>query len=65
MCSKEYIGESLPALVTNIKESHSEVRAFMIESLMETVGASEGALLHASDKFYSDIKTTGENGTKQ
>lgn len=59
VCSKEYIGESLPALVTNIKESHSEVRAFMIESLMETVGASEGALLHASDKFYSDIKTTG------
>lgn len=63
-CSKDYIGESLPALVTNIKESHPELRAFMIDVLRERAGGAQKALSHASDNFYKDLKAQGVSSRK-
>ena len=59
-CSKDYLGDSLPPLITNMKESHSEVRAYMIDVMRERVGGTQKALTHASDNFYEHLKNNGE-----
>ena len=64
-CSKDYLGDSLPPLITNMKESHSDVRAYMIEILRERVGGAQKAHSHASDNFYKHLKENGEDGGRE
>ena len=59
-CSRDYLGDSLPALVTNLKESHPAVREYMHSMVRERFGTAETAILHAAEKFYSDKRTNGE-----
>lgn len=59
--SKDYVGESVPALLTNIKENHPEVRAYMIDALRERAGGAQKAFTHASENFYADLKENGES----
>ncbi|CAM9542239.1 unnamed protein product [Ascophyllum nodosum] len=58
-CTREYLGDSLPALVTNLKESHSAVREYMLTIVRERLGSVETALSHAAEKFYDDKRTNG------
>eukprot|EP00904_Undaria_pinnatifida_P000524 jgi/Undpi1/10472/HiC_scaffold_29.g12922.m1 len=58
-CTKEYLDDSLPALVTNIPESHADVRAYTINVLKERLSATQPALAHASDNFYKDLRANG------
>ena len=58
-CSRDYLGDSLPALVTNLKEAHPSVREYMLTMVRERIGSAETAILHAAEKFYSDKRTNG------
>ncbi|CAM9689272.1 unnamed protein product [Ascophyllum nodosum] len=58
-CSREYLNGSLPALVTNIPEKHSAVRAYTLKILQQRLGSTQTAISHASDKFYSNLWTNG------
>ena len=59
-CSREYLGDSLPALVTNLKESHSTVREYMLTIVQERLGSAPTALSHAAEKFYEENRINGE-----
>ena len=56
---------SLPALVTNIEESHAAVRDYTIAILMERRSVTQTALTHASDKFYTNLRENGRSGRRQ
>ena len=59
-CSREYLGDSLPALVTNLKESHPAVREYMLTIVREGLGSAPTALSHAAKKFYEEKRINGE-----
>ena len=59
-CSREYLGDSLPALVTNLKESHPAVREYMLTIVRERLGSAPTALSHAAKKFYEEKRINGE-----
>lgn len=63
MCTEAYVDDSLPALVTNVKESHSVVRDYTIAVLMERLSVTQTALTHASAKFYANLREHGESNT--
>ncbi|CAN0296296.1 unnamed protein product [Ascophyllum nodosum] len=58
-CSREYLGDSLPALVTNLKESHPAVREYMLTIVRERLGSAPTALSHAAKKFYEEKRING------
>ena len=57
--------DSLPALVTNVKESHSVVRDYAISILMERLSVTQTSLTHASDQFYTNLRENGKSGGRQ
>ena len=59
-CSREYLGNSLPALVTNLKEAHPAVREYMLTIVRERLESAPTALSHAADTFYDDKRLNGE-----
>ena len=62
-CSQEYLGNSLPALVTNLKEGHPAVREYMLTIVRERLDSAQTALSHAAEKFYDDKRANGERKT--
>ena len=46
--------------MTNIPEKHSAVRAYTLKILQQRLGSTQTAISHASDKFYSNLWTNGE-----
>lgn len=56
------MGNNIPALVSNIGESHHAVRDYTLDMLRERVGATQPSLTHACDEFYKDLKENGERG---
>ncbi|CAN0173648.1 unnamed protein product [Ascophyllum nodosum] len=58
-CSREYLGNSLPALVTNLKEAHPVVREYMFTIVRERLDSAPTALSHAADAFYNDKRLNG------
>lgn len=57
------MGNNIPALVSNIGESHQAVRDYMLATLRERLGATQPSLTHACDTFYKDLKENGEGGS--
>eukprot|EP00752_Nemacystus_decipiens_P008261 g7387.t1 len=58
-CNEEYIGQSRPALVTNIKEFHPDVRDYTIAVLRERLAATQTALDHSAEGFYKNLWANG------
>lgn len=62
-CSKEYLNNSLPALVTNAPEQHSAVRAYTLAILRERFASTQPALENSAERFYKNLWTNGEKCT--
>lgn len=58
--TEAYCADTMPALITNIGESHLAIREYTIAALRERLGVTETALFHASDNFYKDLKADGK-----
>ncbi|CAM9321677.1 unnamed protein product [Scytosiphon promiscuus] len=58
-CKKEYIGESLPTLIANQKESHLAFREHAIKAFRSRVPAGQSAMTHATDTFYDNLWKNG------
>lgn len=59
-CKKEYIGESLPTLISNKKESHLPFREHAIGAFRSRVPFGQSAMTHAADTFYKNLWENGE-----
>lgn len=59
-CNDEYLGKSRPALFTNLKEDHPEIRDFSIAAIRERLSSTQPCLAHASDNFYKNLWVNGE-----
>lgn len=59
-CTDTYVGKSLPALVTNLKEAHPDVRAYTLSVLRERLGSVQSAWQHSSDNFYKNLWANGQ-----
>lgn len=63
-CTPTYVGNSLPALVTNLAEAHPDVRAYTLSVLKERLGSVQSAWQHSSDNFYKNLWCNGERDNK-
>ena len=59
------MGNNIPALLSNINESHSAVRDYTLATRRERLGATQPALTHACDVFYKDLKENGKGGRRR
>ncbi|CAM9442585.1 unnamed protein product [Ectocarpus sp. 4 AP-2014] len=59
-CKKEYIGESLPTLITNQKESHQTFRQHALTAFRTRVPFAQSAMTNATDTFYKDLRDNGK-----
>ena len=59
-CKKDYIGEILPTLITNEKESHQTFRQHALKAFGSRVPYAQSAIDNATDTFYKNLWENGE-----
>lgn len=59
-CKKDYIGEILPTLITNEKESHQTFRQHALKAFGSRVPYAQSAIDNATDTFYKNLWKNGE-----
>lgn len=59
-CRKEYIGDSLPTLISNQKESHLAFREHAMGAFRSRVPYGQPAMTRATDIFYNNLWENGE-----
>eukprot|EP00903_Cladosiphon_okamuranus_P007709 g7471.t1 len=60
-CKKDYIGEALPTLITNEKESHQVFRQHALKAFRSRVPYAQKSIDNAMDTFYNDLWKNGMN----
>ncbi|CBN74954.1 hypothetical protein Esi_0060_0076 [Ectocarpus siliculosus] len=58
-CKKQYIGESLPTLASNQKESHQVLREHKLRVFRSRVPFAQSAMTNATDTFYKNLRDNG------
>eukprot|EP00752_Nemacystus_decipiens_P012023 g10658.t1 len=60
-CKKDYIGEALPTLITNEKESHQTFRKHALKAFGSRVPYAQSAIDNATNTFYKNLWKNGMN----